>query len=54
MMFSQVDIGFDSDKNEVTVLSSDVPVHLARAPKQLIAQQLLQIVANHMHNTAKC
>lgn len=51
---SQVDIGFDSDKNEVTVLSSDVPIHLARAPKQLIAQQLLQIVANRMHNTAKC
>lgn len=51
---SQADIGFDSDKNEVTVLSSDVPIHLACAPKQLIAQQLLQIVANHVHNTAKC
>lgn len=47
---SQPDIGFDSDKNEVTVLSSDVPIHLAFASKQLIAQQLLQIVANHMRS----
>ncbi|MFZ0219025.1 MAG: bifunctional phosphopantothenoylcysteine decarboxylase/phosphopantothenate--cysteine ligase CoaBC [Candidatus Aquirickettsiella sp.] len=50
---SQSDIGFDSDKNEVTVLSSDVPIHLACASKQLIADQLLQIVANHRHNTVK-
>jgi len=51
---SQTEIGFDSDKNEVTVLSSDVPIHLACATKQVIAQQLLQIVANHMHKTIKC
>jgi phosphopantothenoylcysteine decarboxylase / phosphopantothenate---cysteine ligase len=50
---SQTDIGFDSDKNEVTVLSTDVPIHLECATKQLIAQQLLQIVANRLHNTAK-
>jgi phosphopantothenoylcysteine decarboxylase / phosphopantothenate---cysteine ligase len=47
------DIGFDSDNNEVTVLSSDVPVHLAFASKQLIAQQLLQIMANCIHNRVK-
>ncbi len=51
---SQTDIGFDSDKNEVTVLSSNVPIHLACASKYLIAQQLLQIIANHTHNTEKC
>lgn len=50
---SQTEIGFDSDKNEVTVLSSDVPIHLACATKRLIAQQLLQIVANRMHSTPK-
>lgn len=51
---SQADIGFDSDKNEVTVLSSDVPIHLACASKHVIAEQLLQIVATHLQNTAKC
>lgn len=51
---SRTDIGFDSNKNEVTVLSSDVPVHLACASKYLIAQQLLQIIANRIHNTEKC
>ncbi|MEN9917124.1 MAG: phosphopantothenoylcysteine decarboxylase/phosphopantothenate--cysteine ligase [Pseudomonadota bacterium] len=51
---SQTDIGFDSDKNEVTVLSSDVPIHLACASKHLIARQLLQIIANRTHNTEKC
>lgn len=50
---SQSDIGFDSDKNEVTVLSSDVPIHLACATKPVIAQQLLQIVANRMLSTPK-
>ena len=51
---SRADIGFDSNKNEVTVLSSDVPIHLACASKYLIAQQLLQIIANRIHNTEKC
>lgn len=46
-------IGFDSDNNEVTVLSSDVPIHLAFASKQLIAHQLLQIMANRIHSTVK-
>lgn len=48
---SQPDIGFDSDKNEVTILSSDVPIHLPCTTKQFISQQLLQIVANHLSNT---
>lgn len=51
---SRTDIGFDSNKNEVTVLSSDVPIHLACASKYLIAQQLLQIIANRTCNTEKC
>lgn len=50
---SQTEIGFDSDKNEVTILSSDVPIHLVCATKQSIAQQLLQIVANRIHSTTK-
>lgn len=50
---SQTEIGFDSDKNEVTVLSSEMPIHLSCATKQVIAQQLLQIVGNRMLNTAK-
>ncbi|MGB8807025.1 MAG: bifunctional phosphopantothenoylcysteine decarboxylase/phosphopantothenate--cysteine ligase CoaBC [Candidatus Rickettsiella isopodorum] len=50
---SQSDIGFDSDKNEVTVLSSDVPIHLVCATKQSIAQQLLHIVANRILSMAK-
>jgi phosphopantothenoylcysteine decarboxylase/phosphopantothenate--cysteine ligase len=45
---SQANIGFDSDDNEVTVLSADVPIHLACASKQRIAQQLLQIIAQQL------
>lgn len=48
---SQAAIGFDSDDNEVIVLSSDLPIHLACAPKKVIAQQLLQIMAGYL--TAK-
>lgn len=47
---SQKHIGFDSDKNEVTVLSKDAPIHLACASKQIIAQKLLKIVANRMRS----
>ncbi len=45
---SQTNIGFDSDENEVTVLSADIPVHLTRASKQLIAQQLLPLIAKQI------
>jgi phosphopantothenoylcysteine decarboxylase/phosphopantothenate--cysteine ligase len=45
---SQANIGFDSDENEVTILSADIPVHLACASKQLIAQQLLQVIAKQI------
>lgn len=48
---SRSDVGFDNDKNEVTVLSSNAPIHLACATKQFIAQQLLQIVANRVPST---
>ncbi|WP_040615243.1 bifunctional phosphopantothenoylcysteine decarboxylase/phosphopantothenate--cysteine ligase CoaBC [Rickettsiella grylli] len=47
---SQKHIGFDSDKNEVTVLSKDKPIHLTCATKQIIAQQLLKIVASRMQS----
>ncbi len=47
---SQKHIGFDSDKNEVTVLSKDAPIHLTCATKQIIAQKLLKIVANQMRS----
>jgi phosphopantothenoylcysteine decarboxylase/phosphopantothenate--cysteine ligase len=45
---SQTNIGFDSDENEVTILSADIPVHLACTSKQLIAQQLLQVIEQHV------
>ncbi len=45
---SQVGIGFDSNENSVTVLSEDPPVYLEQAPKKIIAQQLLEIVAKHL------
>lgn len=45
---SQANIGFDSDENEVTILSADIPLHLACASKQRIAQQLLQVIAKQV------
>jgi phosphopantothenoylcysteine decarboxylase/phosphopantothenate--cysteine ligase len=45
---SQSDIGFDSDENEVTILSEDAPVYLERAPKKIIAQRLLEIIFQHL------
>ncbi len=45
---SQLGIGFDSDENEVTILSQDAPVYLERAPKKIIAKQLLEIIAQHV------
>ncbi len=45
---SQANIGFDSDENEVTILSADIPLHLACASKQLIAQQLLHVIAQRI------
>jgi phosphopantothenoylcysteine decarboxylase / phosphopantothenate---cysteine ligase len=45
---SQFDIGFDSSENEVTVLSQEAPICLGRAPKELIAQQLLEIIFQHV------
>lgn len=51
---SQSNIGFDSDENEVIVLSKDVPIHLACATKHLIAQQLLQIMANYLKTNVGC
>ena len=45
---SQPGIGFDSDENEVTILSQDTPIYLERAPKKRIAQQLLEIIFQHL------
>jgi phosphopantothenoylcysteine decarboxylase / phosphopantothenate---cysteine ligase len=45
---SRIDIGFDSDENEVTILSCDAPIYLERAPKKIIAQQLLEIIFHHL------
>jgi phosphopantothenoylcysteine decarboxylase/phosphopantothenate--cysteine ligase len=45
---SQVGIGFDSDENSVTILSKNPPVYLEQAPKKIIAQQLLEIIAQHL------
>ncbi len=45
---SQLGIGFDSDENEVTILSQEAPIYLKRAPKKLIAQQLLEIIFQYL------
>lgn len=45
---SQSDIGFDSDENVVTILSKEPPIYLEKAPKKLIAQRLLEIIAQHL------
>jgi len=46
---SQAGIGFNSDENSVTVLSDDPPAYLERASKKIIAQNLLKIIAQHLH-----
>ncbi len=45
---SQPGIGFDSEENEVTILSKDAPIYLERAPKKIIAKRLLEIIAQHL------
>jgi phosphopantothenoylcysteine decarboxylase / phosphopantothenate---cysteine ligase len=47
---SQSGIGFESDENEVTVLSHLAPIHLKRAAKKIIAQQVLKIIDQHYSN----
>jgi phosphopantothenoylcysteine decarboxylase/phosphopantothenate--cysteine ligase len=42
---SRTDIGFDSDFNEVRILSKDSEVMLGRAPKETIAELILDTVA---------
>jgi phosphopantothenoylcysteine decarboxylase/phosphopantothenate--cysteine ligase len=42
---SRTDIGFDSDFNEVRILSKDSEVMLSRAPKETIAELILDTVA---------
>lgn len=45
---SQPGIGFDSEENEVTILSQDAPIYLERASKKIIAKRLLEIIAQHL------
>lgn len=45
---SQIDIGFDSDENAVTILSKEPPIYLEKAPKKLIAQRLLETIEQHL------
>ncbi len=42
---SRMDIGFNSDENEVTILSKDKPIHLAKATKREIARQIMEVIA---------
>ena len=42
---SRTDIGFDSDYNEVCILTKDAEVLLPRAPKETIAEFILDNVA---------
>ena len=42
---SRTDIGFDSDYNEVRVLTNDAEVLLDKAPKETIAEFILDNVA---------
>ena len=41
---SQPGIGFDSDKNAVTILTQDESIQLAEASKQQIARAILKFV----------
>ncbi|MBI2682175.1 MAG: bifunctional phosphopantothenoylcysteine decarboxylase/phosphopantothenate--cysteine ligase CoaBC [Acidobacteriales bacterium] len=49
---SQPGIGFDSDRNKVTVLTRDEQIELAEAPKSTIARQILKFVATLKHKRA--
>ena len=42
---SRTDIGFDSDFNEVRVLSKDSEVLIDRAPKETVAELILDTIA---------
>jgi len=42
---SRTDIGFDSDYNEVRVLSRDSEVVVNKAPKETIAEMILDNIA---------
>ena len=42
---SRTDIGFDSDFNEVRILTRDSEVLLERAPKETIAELILDNIA---------
>lgn len=47
---SQPEIGFESDENEVIILSHVAPIHLERTSKKNIARQLLKIIDQHYLN----
>lgn len=43
---SQPDIGFDSDENSISILSERGILHWDKAPKILIAQRLITLIAS--------
>ena len=45
---SRSDIGFDSDDNAVTIISSQSTIHLPEASKQQIASQIMNIIAKFL------
>jgi phosphopantothenoylcysteine decarboxylase/phosphopantothenate--cysteine ligase len=47
---SRTDIGFDADANEVTILTINDEHHVARAPKAVVAESILDAVA-HLRST---
>ena len=46
-------LGFDTDDNQVTILTKTGQIELARAHKTTIAAQIIAIIAKNMHNAAK-
>ncbi|MFZ1154911.1 MAG: bifunctional phosphopantothenoylcysteine decarboxylase/phosphopantothenate--cysteine ligase CoaBC [Solirubrobacteraceae bacterium] len=49
---SRADIGFESDSNEVTIITADGDEQVPRAPKQSIASAILDVVARLREETA--
>ena len=45
---SDREIGFESTENAVTIVTESEDIALAKAPKPIIAQQIVDVIANHL------
>jgi phosphopantothenoylcysteine decarboxylase/phosphopantothenate--cysteine ligase len=50
---SNPDIGFNSDDNAVTLVSTATTLTLPLGPKRLLARQLIDQIAEHFHRKSQ-